>query len=313
MKRFHLALAIAISATLFAGKTVSAQSNGQMQFASYSSMQEMVDRIESLEASLASYSTDGDFIIDGSKGVSKCSTCGGCDCSCGGGCALYFGAEAVYAKPHFEDEVEPNDGEATYDYEISSRLYFGGRNDHGFGARVRWWQFDHNSQEGDARNDPFQLTVDAVDFEATQMVCWGPVNAMFFGGARYGKVSHVEDDGEGSTFEGTGPTVGIDLNLPIRCTNLSLIGNFRYSALFGNSRFTDNNTGEDDIVGNVETQLGIQYSHCCSRGTLNIRTVVETQQWEGAADDPTDNLDSISSTNEDLGFLGFGVGIEYVY
>lgn len=311
MKRFTMALAIALGATLLGGNAATAQ---QTRFATHSSVQEMMDRIESLEASLASYETVSDFEYGGGKGgISKCGSCGGCDCSCNDGCAFYVGAEAVYAKPFFEDEVEPNDGEATYDYEISSRFYFGGRNENGTGLRTRWWQWDHASTEGDASNDPFELRVHAVDLDATQTVCWGPVNAMFFGGARYGYVRHHENDGEGSTFEGIGPTVGVDLNIPIRCTNLAMIGNFRYSALFGESRFTDADTGEDDFVGNIETQIGVQYSKCCSRGTMNIRAVIEAQQWEDAADDPTDSLDSTSNTDEDLAFLGFGLGLEFVY
>ncbi len=320
MKRFSLALAIACCAMLMAAQNVSAQDGpgSNVRYASFSSMQDMIDRIDSLEASLASYSSDGEFVDGGGKGgCSTCGSAGGCDCFCANACGIYVGVEAVYARPHFEDEVDVDDNGSGYDWEISARFIGGIRNANGFGGRVRYWRWDHRSNVNSSSvppwDDPFRLDVQALDLELTQMVCWGPVNATFFGGTRYGRVWHKDNDNEGMTFEGWGPSIGTELLISINCTNLALVGNLRYSALFGHSRFDEFDRADDDFVTGVDTQLGVQYSRCMGHGTLLIRGLVEAQVWAGATDNPSDDLDDSSSTDEDLAFVGFTFGVEYLW
>ena len=309
MKKFSIALAIACCVSLSALKNVSAQDGpgSKMQYASYDSMQDMVDRIESLEASLASYNAGG-----GDAGYGKGGGCG-CDCYCADACGIFAGVELVYAKPHFEDEVDDSSLESGYDYEISARYYGGVRNENGFGGRLRYWRWDHRSDGDNNFEDPFRLDVQTIDADVTQMICLGPINLNAFGGARYSRILHKDDDHDGATFEGWGPTIGVDALIPINCTNLALVGNFRYSALFGHSRFDRSSRGDDDFVNNFETQLGIQYSRCMGHGTLNLRFLVEAQTFSNGTDDPSVLLDDTGSTDEDLGFVGGVVGIEYLW
>ena len=326
MRRVLMIAVVAFGSAIVGGNAATAQ-DGKIQFASHSSVQEMMDRIESLEATLASYESDGDFVVIDDEGVisgggkGSCKGCGaaGCNCVCGDGCALYAGVEVVFAKPYFEDGVDRSSSgpsDESYNFEGSPRVILGGRNACGTGARVRWWNWDHRSSNDPGQGfqeNPFRLNVDAVDLDATQMVCWGPVNAMFFGGVRYGRVEHSNRFGNGTRFEGTGPTLGVDVNIPVHC-KVALIGNYRYAALFGESTITQSNqVNHDKFASNHEVQLGVQYSHCCGHGTLNIKGLVEAQAWVDVTESPDNGLNNNNDPDDDLGFVGFGFALEYVY
>jgi hypothetical protein len=304
MKTFSMAMAFALGITLLGGSIASAQNGGQVQNASYGSIQDMIGRIESIEGTLVGYNASDDCCGSGVQCGSGCAKC------CNDQSAVYFGVEMVVAKPYFEDEVEGGVDSAFYDTEISPRFYGGFSNANGFGGRVRYWQWDHTSRlTAGSSDDEFRLNVQALDLEMTTQASLGAIDMMLFGGTRYGRVEHKDVNGEGQTFEGFGPTVGVDLTTPIKCTNLSLLGGFRYSALYGHTRFTNFEKGTDDFVTGIDTQLGVQYS----RGSLNIRALVESQLWANATEDPSDSLASESNSDDDLGFLGFVLGVEYVF
>ena len=311
MKPYSMALAFALGITLLEGSNVSAQNRGQVQNTRYDSMQDMIERSQSLEGTLVGYNSSANYCE--------------CDVQCGNGCAkccndrsaIYFGAELVVAKPHFEDEFNINStSEARYDYDVSPRFIGGFSNANGLGGRVRYWLWDHHSNPGPSVEAPFRLYVQALDLETTMLARLGSADLMLFGGTRYGRVEHKDNDDEGMTFEGFGPTLGVDLMLPIRCSNLSLLAGIRYSALFGHTRFTgdddDPGRGEDDLVTGLDTQLGVQYSCCVANGSLNVRAFVESQLWADGTKNPTTSLDSAGSSDEDLGFLAYVFGIEYV-
>ena len=288
MKLFLMALTFALGITLLEGSIASAQDGGQVQITNYGSMQDIIYRLESLEGTLNDQS------------------------------ALYFGAELVLAKPYFEDEFDSADSdEARYHYEVSPRFFGGFRTASGFGGRARYWQWNQSSNPGPSPSAPFRLDVQALDIETTMEARLGRIDLTLFGGGRYGKVGHKTVDARGTTFEGFGPTLGVDLMIPARCSNLSLLGGIRYSALFGHTAFIDDNDdssrGDDDLVTGFDAQLGVQYSRCVANGRLNARAYVESQLWADATDNADVSLETTSSSDEDLGFLAFVFGIEYIY
>ena len=314
MRVFSMALALALGITLMQASIASARNRGQVQNASYGSMQDMIDRIESLEGMLVGYNSPAgcrgsDFQCGG-----RCAKRGGCAKCCNDRSAIYFAAELVVAKPHFEDEYDPGFlDEARYDYDVSPRIIGGFSNARGLGGRVRYWQWNHNSSPGPAAEAPFRLYNQALDLETTMKVRLSSIDLTLFGGGRYGRVEHNTSDGDGVTFEGFGPTLGVDLLAPIRCKNLSLLAGFRYSTLFGHSSFGVAPRGEDDLMHGVDTQLGVQYSHSVANGSLNVKAYVESQLWDGATQDPDNDLDDVSTTDDVFGFLAYVFGVEYVY
>jgi len=308
-------------------------------------------RFASMQAELEELRAKAEQISYGGDGKIACNDCGsvGCNCLCDVGCGGFFaGAEAVIVRAHIGDGAE-NDVvdaaiDARYDYKVTPRIWLGYRNCEGLGIRARWWNFDQDSNLSDAATDPddevsfHSLNVQAVDLEATQLVCWGPLQMNFAMGARYGKVEgtgtniydfdgDLDVDAGQSDFEGFGPTFALEARRPISCSNFALIGNLRNSLLFGNNNSVDidadvgnqgfNNvvldTGErkDTAVYVVESQVGAEYTRCLGSGVLSIRAVMEGQFWGKsiAQNDPgstsSDNLD------EDLGFFGATFGVEY--
>lgn len=315
MKPFSMALAFALGITLLEGSNVSAQNEGQVQIALYDSMQDKIERIQSLEGTLVGYNSSANYC----EGDVQCGN--GCAKGCNDRSAIYVGAELVVAKPHFEDgfDIDDPSGEARYDYDVSPRFIGGFSKANGVGGRVRYWLWDHHSNQGPGLSveAPFRLYVQALDLETTMLARLGSADLMLFGGTRYGRVEHKDNDDEGMTFEGIGPTLGVDLMLPIRCRNLSLLAGIRYSALFGHTRYTGDSgsspgRSEDDLVTGLDTQLGVQYSRRVANGSLNVRAFVESQLWADATDNPNTSLDNPTSSDEDLGFLAYVFGIEYV-
>lgn len=246
-------------------------------------------------------------------GTTAAMCCDGC-CSAG---EWYAGAELVIAQPYFEDEIDINqleDEEVGYDYEATPRLWLGYRSCDGFGVRISYWVFDHSTDAPAGYSEaPFNLEVQALDADVTQSVCWSPVQADLFGGLRYGKVDHRDNDGQGIRFEGVGPTIGTRLALPLCCTNLSMIGGFRGSVLFGETTYAQFNDppGDDDFIYTFDTHLGLEYLYCTCYGTLAFRAVLESQVWGEAGPDPTNFLDGETSTDESLALLGYTFGVEY--
>ena len=225
---------------------------------------------------------------------------------------LYAGAALVIAKPHFEDEVDVGFDAASYDYEVTPRVWMGYRNDCGAGIRARYWVFDHASNEPAAvAQAPFSLNVRTADLEFTQVACVGPLVAEFFGGARYGKVEHLNNNGEGLDFEGIGPQVGVDLLIPTRSC-ISLYGGTRAAVLFGSTKYNANGSpGDADLMPVFELQLGAEYVRCLGGGLFAIRSGVEAQVWPSGVDEPANGIATSTRTDNSFGFLGYVFGAEF--
>ena len=257
---------------------------------------------------------------------------------------IYTGAELVIVKPFNEDGVETKNGtqkDPDFDYEVSPRIWVGYQNSNGFGARVRYWQWDHGTDvfdyDGDDKHQ--SLEVHVLDIERTQLVCWGPLEATFAGGVRWAKVVNTaidwDDDGySGMDFEGGGPTVALDLRRPFGCQNLAWITNSRGSVIFGDTNIakttptpepepeistldstsshgwdTDRYRFDDDLILTVDFQTGLEYHRQLANcRTLSIRALMEGQFWGHGWEAP----DNVSTANDDSGgFFGFTLSAVY--
>lgn len=316
-----VALAIAVSLAN------SAQANDTIRFTNWSQANA---QFSSLEAELVSLrarldeaeAAVGCGLVEDCGGCTSCGQRGGCNCYCDVCCGWYGGVELVIVKPYFEDGIdfEGNDPqEPAFGHNVTPRFFVGYQNCDGLGARFRGWWFDHTTDEVD--DLVYSLDVMALDFEATQLVCWGPMQATFSGGLRYGEVGFAGNEFNGETvgrtlFHGTGPTVATEARIPIRCGRLALIGNLRGSLLFGETAFDndeDVTLDDDTLNGVLESQIGLEYARTMSNGgTCALRALMEGQLWMGAGEDPSSAL-STTSVDEDLGFYGATVSFIYTH
>jgi hypothetical protein len=298
--------------------------NISTQFAS------MQAELESLRAQVQEISYGG-----GGNGKVACDTCGGCDCYCDVGCGgVYAGVELALLKPHFEEGSAINDvnGPQTQDdprfnYEATPRFWLGYRNCEGFGIRARYWQFDHDALlvEGPNDTDFYALEMETLDVEATQLVCWGPLQMNFAAGARYARTEALDadtdtgvvDDFYRGTFEGWGPTLALEFRRPLGCGPFAFVGNARGSLLYGNARhvvvedtdeFIDKHN--DTIAHILESQVGVEYRRCLGNGTLSARAVMEGQMWVNGVDVPLIGGDAVRVDNN-AGLFGATFGVEY--
>ena len=236
---------------------------------------------------------------------------------CDGHQGAYVGAEMVIAKPYFEDEVDVNrSDEVGYDFSLTPRVWMGYRNDQGTGIRARYWVFDQSTVAPHSMIPATaSLNVRSVDLELTKVAHIGSIAAEFLGGLRYGKVEHLWNS-EGVDFEGVGPQLGVDLSIPTQ-TNISLYGGTRAAVLFGSTKNADtdeigmSSPGEDDLVPVFELRLGTEYTRCLGSGWFTLRSGVEAQFWAAGSADPNSDLSSDTSSDENLGFLGYVIGAEF--
>ena len=201
-----------------------------------------------------------------------------------------------------------NDG--WVDLALGGYLY---RNDQGTGIRARYWVFDQYTVAPHSMIPPTaSLNVRSVDLELTKVAHIGSIAAEFLGGLRYGKVEHLWNS-EGLDFEGVGPQLGVDLSIPTQ-TNISLYGGTRAAVLFGSTKNDERgmgSPGEDDLVPVFELRLGTEYTRCLGSGWFTLRSGVEAQFWAAGSADPNSDLSSETSSDENLGFLGYVIGAEF--
>ncbi len=268
---------------------------------------DLTQRLESLEAELASLRSIGDTSSSCSAGCSDSS----CSRACSSDCGWYAGVDLVFAKPYTEDGIQA--GDPSYDFSLAPRYILGYNTGRNFGIRARYWGFDDKSSiadgtGGDAAGDQLRLRLSVVDLELTHDISWGCVQGEIFGGVRYADIEQRLIAG-GTTrmqVDGWGPTLGVDTLIPLTCRT-SLVGGLRYSAMFGDS-FGDGTYRNDKSFGILDAQLGLQWQRGLGCGTLRLRGVVETQLWMSALD----NTVGSNAADEDLAMLGFVFGVEFL-
>lgn len=222
---------------------------------------------------------------------------------------------------------------ATFDYNGAPRAWVGYVGCRGLGFRGRYWGFDQDANEAVFIDFPQlglntvttgSLNVQEVDIEATQEACFCSWLFTVSGGVRLAHTdmrSHVViNDGitidlfdHRHEFDGVGPTFALEAVRPICGSNFALFGNSRVSLVFGN---TDSDTtvvddqgvpttfssSTDTMLSILEVQVGAQWSCCVGRGArLFVRGSFEGQVWGDAG--------NLYTTDSDLGFVGFGIGV----
>jgi hypothetical protein len=215
--------------------------------------------------------------------------------------------------------------------EFAQRVTLGYQGELGGGARVRWFTFDNElDYVGEWENGGpvidllggAELDVDAIDAELTQRGNFRAWTWMASGGARYGRVSFLEETinfedipaavflgTTGVVFEGGGPTFAVEACRSVIWDGFSLFGNCRTSLLFGDTDVHSAFDGDgqyhinNDFVQVWELQSGGRFLVPLMPGLDLIGAIFwEAQRW-----------DSDSNFLGDLAFHGFGTQVGILY
>lgn len=257
---------------------------------------------------------------------------------------MYAGVDLLFLSPKISDQGLSDiffygNVPATAEYggsldaplEFAQRVTLGYQGELGGGTRVRWFTFDNDlDYVGTWENGGpvvdiegnLNLDVDAIDAEFTQSGNFRTWTWMAAAGARYGRVSFLEEEinfedvpaavflgTTGVEFEGAGPTFAVEACRSIFWEGFSLFGNCRTALLFGDTDVFSAFDGDgryhinNDFVQIWELQAGGRYlvplTDSCD---LVGATFWEAQRW-----------DSDSNFLGDLAFHGFGTQIGLVY
>jgi hypothetical protein len=298
-----------------AGGSPSARAAGGIELASHA---RMLSRIERLEHEIAQLGNTAVRPVSGRMEIgdnarSHCDVCPP-DC-CDGYCQVengwYAGAEAVIAKPYFEDGIARPGNSPAFDMQTGPRFWLGCRNRAGFGIRGRywWWSGESESPPGGGPATT-ELDFQVADLEGTRSVCWGPMTADFVIGARWARVKYAESiGGAATTAEGVGPSIAADTRIPLGITGFRAVGNVRGTALFGGGG--DGGSLSDQTMYAGEVQLGLEYARPMSVGVVSLYVLSEAQVWM-AATAPPDQIGN-SSPDDDVALLGITLGGQFRY
>jgi hypothetical protein len=276
---------------------------------------------------------DADQATNTSACAASATDCACCPsaCCCQPEWKILAGAEEQFLWSHVgnSDGVIIQNGNSVSDlggYQPAALGWLGVENCNGTGFRARYWDFDASSIS--FSNPPFDilssgssLQAYTVDLEATQRMDWGCWNLLGSAGARYASlneasiftdnflntsVSPIRNDsvaaGAGSSFHGTGFTMGLEATRPLNDCGVNFVAGGRGSVLFGESSSSavtrvalgnTSNTTEDAHSANethyiVEFQSGLEWSTYVAyiHGNVFFRGVFEYQLWSGQ-DAPT--------------------------
>jgi len=237
-----------------------------------------------------------------------------------------------------------------YDYEITPRMWLGYVGSGGRGVRARYWQFEHSGRPraltqtdpniiygadwihpwgmitalttgvGQTMSITNSIEAQALDLEATQTMNFGWTEIMFGGGLRYAYletkfdavIPGVDFLTARHDFEGIGPTISMDVRLPIcYCEGLAMYGGGRYSIMFGQSWAYGENGSDpfdytlDEVMSIGEIEIGLEWTRTVSwLGLFVARAGYEGQVWYEAG--------SPSNVGGDLGFEGINVKLGFI-
>jgi hypothetical protein len=298
-------------------------------FASHSEIMSVLERQNARIAELEHALHDG----------GGCSSCGsGCgDSCCGNGCgccdpccrpAGFIGsAELLFLKPHHSMGTRGALGtDLDPDYDIAYRLSAGYQGSDGLGWRIRYFEFDHQTDAVvGANTDSVDYETYVIDLEFIDSMSLGCYwDASVFGGFRYvefdelyeARVTATGVPVTGRQFDhaGYGLTLGGELR---RCIGNGLAG-------FVNSRASVIMADEDETVltpvagwvlvdeelNNIyyiyEAQAGAQWTRELQQGGyLFARAFAEVQFWDNVSGEP--GFDGGESWG--LGGFGFSAGV----
>lgn len=246
------------------------------------------------------------------------------------------GGELVFLRPHFDllangaaiasaFDVGPPFVEQSeisvpeFDHETTFRVWLGWTHCCGLGARIRYWQFDHDASpaiaEAQLPNNSQRSTletaldIEVLDLESTAYMTIGRWSLLGSSGLRYlrstrdSRSNTVTDDGGTVTtasgtatvdYEGYGLTFSLEAQ---RCTpwRWRPYANVRTSVIAGDN-FSFQQVGEFEANGTpimissataesengvliIEWQTGLEYSRCFGCHELFFRAGLEAQYW----------------------------------
>lgn len=202
---------------------------------------------------------------------------------------------------------------AQLNYNPSYRFTFGRENAEGFGARIRYFEFDRSSS---SINGGVGVEARYIDAELTQSTAFRRWNTQFSGGVRYAQYESSLDvlgTAISTGFNGFGLTAGVrgtrDLN---RSGSLQVVAAGRYSGVYGNSSIGlgiapfANLKISNDLVNIFELNIGPQWRRrLAGGGYLTVGAGLESQFWMGAI--PLGGL--VGTIKENVGFAGFSTSI----
>jgi hypothetical protein len=310
-KFFRRAAGVMMSVALATGSASAADFNAvsyDQQFASYS------ERLETLEAELASLATGGDSYGKDSGGK-------GGDC----GPTMYVRAEMPWLQVH--DSGLVIDGiplqTPTYGQQPAIRVLGGIERANGLGFRVTGYYFE-DSASGFAGPIPLGASTEvySVDLELTQRGQFCGWDLLVMGGVRIAGIDQELSVVLGGPavsvsreFDGAGLTAGFEVARQLGQSPLSVYSGFRGSLLFGEADINLSTpipplngtiaTVPNTTIAVWEIQLGVEYRRCMRYGTAIVRAGVEGQMWE----QPSIALGLLDSN---VGFFGptFALGFE---
>ena len=248
----------------------------------------------------------------------------------------YVGLEIPFLQPHIgSGAIDGTPLAPTFGYEPSVRLLLGRVNENGLGVRLRYWDFDADA-EGTIENifsdedGLFNVRARTVDLEVTmagQIHNWEMEVA---GGIRYGKngLQVLWDGGDVLTdrmFEGFGPTVALEVRRPVGCSGWSLVGNGRFSLLFGDLGMAldpdDNFVLPDVYVSQektaaqvIEVAIGAEKEWDARNGTMVARLMLEGQHWDVGRGELAGLISNVLGANvgDPMGMTGVTFTLTYL-
>jgi hypothetical protein len=287
-------------------------------------------RLAALEAQVAAQQGLHAASYDESSGTATDAASSACGCNdnsssgmcwqpscycCDGGTYATF--DFLWIRPHINEDWV---GKLSEDYKLSTRTVVGYESCCGWGARARYWQFDHTINILDPAD--MAMDIDVVDIEATSRVGFRSTDFLFAGGFRYVHWTLADDDGaEIELQDAIGLTVAADARTPL-CTYCNNRWSFVYGArwsILGGDWEGDNdivdtiggtNIVRDDNIVVTELYSGIEYLFCYCGHEFFSRSTVEMQNWRSdVLGEPGIGNGiapgSIGSTNS-IGYVGLG-------
>ena len=242
------------------------------------------------------------------------------DC-CGEPCCATWeaGVDVLFVRPYIgldhgaRISVDSLTTAPQYDYEASPRVWLRWEGCAGYGARVRWWRLDQESDTVTLVDAAFtevgftSTELDVLDLELTVRGCCCGWDLLTTGGLRYIDFSHDRTgtstpltvansfrEFDQTDFEAYGPTLAVEARYPM-CGCVTPFINIRGSLLTGDeekvlldqtfdpgANLISENTNTfiwDEITYTLEMQIGAEWTRCTNYGELFVSASVEGQYW----------------------------------
>jgi hypothetical protein len=232
-----------------------------IQLASATDMNNIYARLAELESRVAA----SNVAYGGGGGcgaaADACDEC--CDRS-----GFIAGGEALFLRA-YESEGDFNNG----NYDEGFRFWIGWQGAGGLGGRIRYFDYDSISDDGDTFESEF---VDFEIYDAIRIGCNWELNVG--GGLRYADVA-IDEDGEGleDSITGVGPVLSVELLRHIG-DRTALYAIARESIVVGDG-FDGGEAEPDQTVAISEIQLGLQVHREMDSGALLYGRMGWETQW----------------------------------